>query len=393
MHKTKRGKHVVIVGGGFGGFYTARYLIWRGFTVTLISERDYFTFISLLVEVATGILDPRDITIPFATFFYTKRFSFVHGVASHINITQQRVYVGDRSYAYDYLVIATGARSRDFNIPGAEYALHLKTYQDALTLKKVIIDRWRAEQDTFTVNVIGGGATGVEYMLGVVRLLRELGEQKPGQRYCLRLLDSGDEILRGFTTSTREYTRERLRNAHIHVHTGIQVKRVTPSRVICADRSYESDVTLMSIGVIPRSDLFSMITRDEYGNVPVDEHLRVVGLPSNVFALGDMIRLPGGVPPKLAQLAVAQARRVASNILRTDHHLPLRRYQPRLKGSLIALGCWQGTGNVKTFPLFGWWGYMLRALFYIYAIPGFRYKIRLGKSWTAHALKFRHYRT
>ncbi|HEY9583611.1 MAG TPA: FAD-dependent oxidoreductase, partial [Candidatus Paceibacterota bacterium] len=59
---------VVIVGGGFGGVYTARHLdrLFRDdeIEITIINKNNYFLFTPLLHEVATGGLTPDSIIEP-----------------------------------------------------------------------------------------------------------------------------------------------------------------------------------------------------------------------------------------------------------------------------------------------------------------------------------------
>ena len=55
---------VVIVGGGFGGLYSARALASAPVSVTLIDKRNYHLFRPTLYQVATGLLSADQISGP-----------------------------------------------------------------------------------------------------------------------------------------------------------------------------------------------------------------------------------------------------------------------------------------------------------------------------------------
>ena len=63
--------HVVVVGAGFGGISATDELSKEGFRVTLLDRFPYNTFQPLLYQVATGGLNPGDVT--YALRFFAAR--------------------------------------------------------------------------------------------------------------------------------------------------------------------------------------------------------------------------------------------------------------------------------------------------------------------------------
>ena len=164
--------HVVVIGAGFGGISATDELSKEGFRVTLLDRFPYNTFQPLLYQVATGGLNPGDVT--YALRFFAARHEGVRfrraGVVA-IDHDQQEVVCDDGvRIGFDYLVIANGITTNHFGIPGAEqYTMSMYTRAEALKVRDTIfgsleIVAGRSDPDTggFTVVIVGGGPTGVE---------------------------------------------------------------------------------------------------------------------------------------------------------------------------------------------------------------------------------------
>ncbi len=180
--------HILILGAGFGGMYVARELkslVKNGdVQVTIVNETNYFLFTPLLHEVATGALAPQSVAEPLREIFAGTDIKICQGTVTSIDREHRTVSVlgdvnGDdvhhrvkHDIVYDFLVIATGATTNYYNIPGADiHTYPLKTLADAAEIRRRVIDSFeeavltddfekRAHLLSFTV--VGGGATGVE---------------------------------------------------------------------------------------------------------------------------------------------------------------------------------------------------------------------------------------
>ena len=164
--------HVVIVGAGFGGLSATDELSKEGFRVTLLDRFPYNTFQPLLYQVATGGLNPGDVTYAlryFAAGHEGVRFRVAEVV--DIDHDQQQVVCDDGVRVdFDYLIIGNGITTNHFGIPGAaEYTMSMYTRAEALRVRDTIfgsleIISGEPEMSThgFTIVIVGGGPTGVE---------------------------------------------------------------------------------------------------------------------------------------------------------------------------------------------------------------------------------------
>ena len=137
--------HVLIIGGGFGGTYTARYLKplieQDKVEVTIINRTNYFLFTPLLHEVATGALSPTSVVEPIREIFRHNNVHFIQDEVISIDPAQKEVSTANRTIGYDYLVLSSGAETNYYGTLGAkENTLTLKDLHDAQVLRKKIID-------------------------------------------------------------------------------------------------------------------------------------------------------------------------------------------------------------------------------------------------------------
>src|SRR5947208_1488760 len=190
-------KRILILGGGFGGVYTARHLerLCKGrpdVEIVLVSRDNFLLMTPLLFEVFSGTLDLRDCSFPIRAFLQTTRF--VEAAVQSIDLERRVVHLdggGERGQlAYDQLVLALGARTNRVMIPGSEHAFTFKTLADALLLRNHVIERFeRADVEIdpqrkrrlLTFAIIGGGLVGVElfgeltaFVDGITPLYRHL---------------------------------------------------------------------------------------------------------------------------------------------------------------------------------------------------------------------------
>src|SRR3954468_16017751 len=108
VHKTR----VVIVGGGFGGLWAAKALANRRVDVTLIDRKNHHVFQPLLYQVATAVLSPGEIAQPIRRILAkAKNIEVILSEVTSSHTGEDRVLLADGSeIAYDYLIVAAGAR-------------------------------------------------------------------------------------------------------------------------------------------------------------------------------------------------------------------------------------------------------------------------------------------
>src|SRR3712207_2134608 len=120
MPGTTSRPHVVVIGGGFGGLTAARALKHVPVDVTLIDRNNHHTFQPLLYQVATATLNPSDITAPIRHILRNQHNATVLlAEVERIDVAQRTLTIDEgqgreRVIAYDYLIVAPGARHSYF---------------------------------------------------------------------------------------------------------------------------------------------------------------------------------------------------------------------------------------------------------------------------------------
>lgn len=242
--------HIVILGAGFGGMYVARALatlVKKGeLDVTIVNQTNYFLFTPLLHEVATGSLSPSSVAEPIREIFAHTGVRIIQGVVESIDRSARMVHIlcdhTKHDISYDFLVIATGATTNYYDIPGADrFTYPLKTLADAAAIRDRIIDSFeeavlspdpatRARLLSFAV--VGGGATGVEtaaeisdFVKGLVRRYYNDTDCRPDdpcncspEEPKVSIIHAGPELLQMFAPSLRQAAEKRLRENGVELH-------------------------------------------------------------------------------------------------------------------------------------------------------------------------------
>lgn len=373
---------IVVIGGGFGGVYTTKHLLKKGYRVVLISQSPHFTFTPLLHEVATGSLLTHDIAFEYESFFHSPLFEFVVGTVTHIDPKEKSVWMDQRYISYDTLVIATGSKTNERLIAGMEYAFELKAVEDAQRVKKAMIAKAQGPEKKVRITVIGGGPTGCELVFEIERLLLALKKRHPELKHTLRLVHSKKEIGAATHQDMQRYIDQRLVRAHIDVVREALAQEVTQTHVITNKGTFESDITIVAAGVRPNTEAFlNVLPTNPSGHLIVESTLQVQGV-SHVYALGDVICFQDAMLPKLAQTAVPQAQIVADNIVRAACKQPLRSYRVQIKGFLLSLGYGDGVGDIFGVVVNGPFAWYIWRTIYLFKTPGLTNKLRVAFSWT-----------
>ncbi|MBS3147799.1 NAD(P)/FAD-dependent oxidoreductase [Candidatus Woesearchaeota archaeon] len=388
-------KKVLIIGGGFAGVYAAKRLLKENVRVTLVSKTNYFLFIPMLHEVASGNLCGHNLAEPFKDILRGKNFEFVQDTAEFIDLKNKKVKLAHCEKEYDYLVLSTGSKTNFFGIPGAQNCLALKNLEDAMRIKREIIRNFEASfheknkelrKSLCSIAIVGAGPTGVELAIELKEFADQLlnSDAKNVETAQVYLIQRGPHILPSLP-ELRDVAMKRLRKHHIHILTDSSVKEVQEGKVILDKGAIEAQTIIWSAGIIANTIQTEPKTANDKGCTVVNEFLQLPAF-HEVFVVGDCsLFYPQGSKdpiPALAQVATEQGKQVGKNIARLLSEQELEPFSFKNKGTLISLGKGYGAGIVFGIPVRGFFAWWLNRTIYLFKILGFSNKLKTAWEWT-----------
>lgn len=399
---------VVIVGGGFGGLYTAKALAKAKVNVTLIDKRNFHLFQPLLYQVATGTLSPADISSPLrAVLSKSKNTKVLLGEVSDIDPQAQKVILGDEAIAYDTLIVATGAKHSYFGKDDWEdFAPGLKTVEDAIEMRRRIFTAFEAaEKETdpekrrawLTFVIVGGGPTGVELAGAIAELayqtLKEDFRNIDTTETTILLLEGMDRVLPPFAPELSQAAEESLQNLGVVVQTKTLVTNIENDVVTLKQgdvvREIAAKTVLWAAGVkaSPMGKVLAERTGaecDRAGRIIVEPDLSINGHP-NIFVIGDLANFShqNDKPlPGVAPVAMQEGEYVAQLIQQRlkGNTLPQFAYSDR--GSLAMIGQNSAVVDLGFIKLKGFFAWLFWLLIHIYFLIEFDNKLVVMLQWT-----------
>ncbi len=391
-------KKVLIIGGGFGGLFTALELSGSA-DVTLVSETDHFCFRPLLYEYLSGEVEAWHIAPDYKELFGNE-INFVRGEVKTIDFENQAAKISTRAdgLKYDVLVLAVGGTTNYWNVAGAEkFALPFRGISDADALRNQMteaLDRIgptlapQEAREKLTFAVVGGGASGVELTTKMSDLLTDAFMRRglKGEPHIM-LVEMSDKLVPGMGAEIREYVEKTLLKAHIDVHLKTKVLEVKPNGIVSEydgkKTETETVATVWTAGVKPSSLIEKLdLPKDKNGLVLVNQTLQVKNF-ENVFALGDLAKVEEVAPilAGTAQLANQEAALLADNIKNFLNGKELNTKPFQDLGEAISLGTHNAAilvgGNVVSGAL----ARDARFALYTSRLPTWHHRLKVGASW------------
>jgi NADH dehydrogenase len=405
-HKPTVQTRIVILGGGFGGVYAARYFekaIAADPTVevTLVSRENFLLFTPMLHEVAAGDLDLSDIVCPLRKML--KRVGFLQAEVDGINLEARQIsltyglHCERRVLTYDHLIIALGSESNFFNLPGVgERALTMKSLGDAFLLRNhtlgtlemaTLTDDAAAQGAMLTFVVAGGGFAGVETIGALNDFVREAITYYPALAKAeprLVLVHPSPVILPELDDSLGRYAQTKLASRKVEIRTDTRVTAFSECGVELSNGEILPTQTLVwTAGVNPPGVLQSLPVKKEKGRIVVNETLEVPGFPG-VWAVGDCAWIPrtGKAHPPTAQHALREAVCCAKNVVAALRGSQKAAFRFSSLGQLATIGHRTGVANVLGLRLSGFLAWWLWRTIYLAKLPTFEKKLRVALRWT-----------
>ncbi len=388
-------KRICILGGGFGGLYTALALDrlpWMSQErpeIVLVDQRDRFVFLPLLYELVTGELESWEVAPPYAELLADTNIRFHQAEVSKINITPAEVQLADgATLAYDYLVLALGGKARLDIVPGAEtYAIPFHDITHAYRLEEALRALEQSPADKIRVAIAGAGYSGIELACKLADRLSQRGR--------VRLIDICEDILLSAPEFNRDAARKALSDRGVWLDLETAVTEVGENTISLKYRdqvdTIPAEIVLWTVGTRVAEQVRSLpIPKNQRDQVRVEPTLQVIDHP-NIFALGDLADCKdaeGQQVPTTAQAAFQQADYTAWNLwasITGDRPLLPFRYQHL--GEMMALGTDNATLTGLGFKLDGTAAYVARRLAYLYRMPTLGHQIRVGLNWIGQPLR------
>lgn len=405
-------KRVLILGGGFGGVYTAMHLerlLKRSSEqcdVALVNRDNYLVFQPMLPEVISGAINTLHVICPIrrlapSTRVYTREIEA-------IDLKQKTVCLapGCRPrplvVEYDHLVLALGTVLDDTKVPGMrEHARPFKYLGDGLTLRNHLVHVLEeAENETdadvrrslLTFVVAGGGFSGVECAAELndfVRAAVKVYHRLRADELRVVLLQSGERILPEIDEGLARFAHKILQRRGVEIHLQTRLQAVTAEAALVADKSggpaqlIATRTTVCTVPAKPHPLIESLDCEKERGRVRVDGTLRVLGC-ENVWAVGDCAAVPqpdGITSPPTAQHAVRQAKLCAANIAAAIDSRPSKMFAFTGLGKLGSLGRRSAVAEIMGIKLSGLPAWVLWRAIYLSKFPGLDRKVRILADW------------
>ena len=414
-------KHIVILGGGFGGMTTAKNLervfgADRSVDFTLVSETNALLFTPMLAEVAGSSLEPTHISSPLRTSL--RRTQVVRGKAIEIDLERRRVTVavgrqaendgGDsaQELAYDHLILALGAVSNYFGNQNIErLAFDFKSLLDAIRIRNHVIDCFEyadratdaaKRQELLTFVVAGGGFAGVELAGALNDFARGVLADYPNlQAQELRtiLVHARDRILPELSEPLARYAQARMAERGVTFKLNTRLIDARPGAVILSPtEEIRAKTVIWTAGTAPNPLLKTLpVEQDKRGAVIVDSALRVNG-QRGLWAVGDCAAITdaknGNPCPSTAQFALREAQTLARNMHASLYGKTLTPFHFNSWGALCVVGhqtaCAELTvpfARDKSVRFSGLLAWLMWRGIYLAKLPGLERKVRVLIDW------------
>ena len=403
---------VVIVGAGFGGLAAVKALEKEAVDLILVDQHNHHLFQPLLYQVATAWLSPADIAAPVRNVFSRqKNLSVVLGKVVAVEAAANNLTIDNGMHvyeqAYDYLVLATGARHDYFgNDQWEAFAPGLKTLDDAIGIReRLLLAFERAEMATdpeerdahLTIVIVGAGATGVEMAGSIVELARaalvkDFRRIDPRQAHVL-LVEAGPRVLPAFPEHLSVAAKRSLEKLGVQVKVNSRVTKCEAGSVTIGERRVPAETVIWAAGVkASPAAAWLGAEADRAGRVKVAPDYSVPN-HSNVFVIGDTAslvdadeRLVPGVAP-----AAKQAGRYVGGVIRAaiggaTKPPPFRYHDP---GNMATIGRHAGVADFGWVSLRGQVAWWLWGIVHIYFLIDFRSRLTVSINWLWSFLTFK----
>jgi NADH:ubiquinone reductase (H+-translocating) len=413
---------ILVVGGGYAGFYTAwkleKKLRRDEARVVVVDPRPYMTYQPFLPEVLAGSVEARHAAVSLRR--HLRRTTLISGrvVAidhAHRTATVQPAEGPQFPLSYDIIVVTAGAVTRKLATPGvAEQAIGMKHVEEAVAIRDKLLTAFdRAStlepgplrRRLLTVTFVGGGFSGVEgfgeLLSLATSLMRAYPELDPGELE-FHLVEARDRILPEVSDGPGRWVVRSLDKRGAHVHLNTQLVSARDGHVVLSTgEEYDSDLIVWTIGnaANPMVRSHTDLPIDARGMLMVRADLRV-GTDNepvpDAWGAGDDAAVPdlaagrpGAVTVPNAQHAVRQGKLLAENIVASIRGRKVKRYLHHSLGTVATLGLGRGIFQYRRIVIKGLPAWLMHRGYHVLAVPTWERKLRVLAIWLTAAVSGR----
>ncbi len=404
---------ILIVGGGYAGFYTAlkleKWLARGEAEVTMVDPLPYMTYQPFLPEVAAGSIEPRHAVVSHRR--HLKKTNVVTAKVTKIDHANKTATItpafGEAwEQAYDIIVVTAGSVSRTFPIPGvADQAIGMKNIEEAIAVRDRVLTNFDkasnlpagpARDRLLTFVVVGGGFAGIETFAELRNFASSLLPLYPTLAFedtHFHLIEAMGRIMPEVSLKTSLWVIKDLANRGAEIHLDTQLTSAVGGKIeLSTGQTFESDTIVWTAGVMANPVLRNTdLPIEERGRLRVQADLRVIndaGVVAGAWGAGDVSAVPdltgggvGGFCVPNAQHAVRQGKLMAKNIVASLREESPIDYVHKNLGAVAGLGLYDGVFQSGNFAVKGLPAWFMHRGYHGLAVPTWERKIRVFGNW------------
>ncbi|WP_185289434.1 NAD(P)/FAD-dependent oxidoreductase [Chryseobacterium lactis] len=389
---------IIIIGGGFAGLQLAKTLNNKNKKVIVLDRMNHHMFQPLFYQVASGRIEPSNISFPFRKIFQQSRNTqFRMTDVQEIDPVNNKVITDEAEFTYDKLIIATGCKTNFFGNKELEgKAFGMKNTQEAIsirnhvlmTFEKLIIEKSRSDDGNWNIVIVGSGPTGVELAGAFAEMKKDiLPRDYPYMNFDhlkIILVSSTEKPLAVMSKEAQDKSEKYLKDLGVTFMSGEVVTEYDGDKVhLKSGKEIPSNNVIWAAGVTGNViDGFpeDKLVRNRY---IVDRYNKIKGY-DNIYAIGDIAymetpKYPQG-HPQVANVAINQAKNLGKNLLKKNQS-EWKEYEYDDKGSLATIGKHRAVVDLPFIKFQGFLAWYFWMFLHLMLILSVRNKLAIFFNW------------